>query len=72
MEKIMSTEQMFGEFEVKVERSECACRREFAKEFMGLDLPCSVEDEADSTWKEEELMEEFLKEFRCCIDCPFE
>lgn len=71
MEKIMSTEQMFGEFEVKIERNECECKREFAKEFMGIDLPCTI-DELDSLWKEEELMEEFLKEFECCIDCPFE
>lgn len=71
MERTMSTEQMFGEFEAKVERSECACRREFAKEFMGIDLPCTVE-ELDSLWTEEELLEAFLKEFGCCIDCPFE
>ena len=56
MEKIMSTEQMFGEFEEKVNHSECECKREFAKEFMGIDLPCTI-DELDSLWKEEELME---------------
>lgn len=71
MERTMSTEQMFGEFEEKNQLGECACRREFAKEFMGIELPCSVE-ELDSLWTEEELMEEFLKEFGCCIDCPFE
>ena len=71
MERTMSTEQMFGEFEEKIQLGECACRREFAKEFMGIELPCSVE-ELDSLWTEEELMEEFLKEFGCCIDCPFE
>ena len=72
MERTMSTEQMFGEFEEKIQLGECACRREFAKEFMGIDLPCSVEDEAYSNWSEEELMEVFIKEFGCCIDCPFE
>ena len=68
MKNVKSVEQMLCEFESKTVISEEECKRQFAKEFLGIELETDLEDEAQSTWEdEEELMFEIFKEFGCCF-----